>query len=197
MRFYEVSETIRPGFPITQEEGHKPYISMVAHDDEYGTPACLALGRSVYRELQHPDDHPKPFKLYWGKYENTTAGYMLVSQTKEESNADGHALVLITRCYLPDIGITKVESADAYLRPERLTYARGDGIQRDLFLMQPGSGLFIKWDKRLLGTDRSLTFIIAWDAETQELRMEAPKPKAPYRRWQQRSARPAAAELHP
>jgi len=197
MRFYEVSETIRSGFPITQEEGHKPYVGMVAHDDEYGTPACIALGRSIYRELQHPSDHSKQFRLHWGNYVNTTAGYMLVSQTKEESDADDRALVLITRCYLPNAGITKVESADDYLKPEHLTYAKGDGVRKELFLMQPGSGLFIKWDKRLLGTERSLTFIIVWDAERRELRMEAPKSKATYRRWQQRPARSATAELHP
>lgn len=198
MRFYEVSETIRPGFSIVQEEGYKPYVSMVAHDDEYGTPACLALGRSIYRELQHPNDTSEQFRLHWGKYVNTTAGYMLVSQTKEERDADTRALVLITRCYLPNAGITKVESADDYLKPDHLTYAKGDGIRRELFLMQPGSGLFIKWDKRLLGTDRSLAFIIVWDAEKKELRMEAPRSKAPYRPWTMQAAQSQKSkDLHP
>jgi hypothetical protein len=179
MRFYEVSETIRPGFPVVQEEGHKPYVSMVAYDDEYGAPACLALGSSICRELKHPDDQKEQFRLFWGEYVYSTAGSMLIAQTREESDADNCALVMITRCYLPRIGITKIESADKYLKPEQLVYAQGDGTRRDLFIMSPGTGLFIKWDKRLLGSDHHLSFIIAWDAEKKELRMEEPVRKSP------------------
>ena len=177
MRFYEVTETIRPGFPVVQEEGHTPYVSMVAYDDEYKTPSCLALGSSICRELKHQEDKNEPFRLLWGEYVYSTAGGMLIAQTKEESDADNCALVLVTRCYLPRIGITKVESADKYASPERLTYAQGDGVRRDLFIMRPGTGLFIKWDKRLLGADRHLKFIIAWDADAKELRMEMPEPR--------------------
>jgi len=175
MRFYEVSETIRPGFPVEQEEGHKPYVNMVMRDDEYGTPACLALGNSICRELKHPEDQQERFRLLWGSYEYSTAGHMLVAQTEGESDADSCALVLITRCYLPKVGITKVESADKYLSPDHLTYAQGDGVRRDLFRMHPGTGLFIKWDKRLLGATHHLRFIIAWDSEKKELRMEEPE----------------------
>lgn len=163
MRFYEVGETIRPGLDVRLEEGHKPSVTLVEHDDEYGTPACLALGSTICRELKHPDDQGKRFTLLWGQLKSTTAGEMLVAQSKEEAYADQLALVLITRTYLPRIGITKVESADRFDRPEHLTYAKGDGIRRELFIMRPHTGLFIKWDKRLLGADRHLKFILAWD----------------------------------
>lgn len=195
MRFYEVSETIRPGFPIVQEEGHAPYVSITAYDDEYKTPACLALGSSICRELKHSDDQREPFRLLWGSFEHTTAGDMLVAQTEEESNEDNCALVLITRCYLPNVGITRVESADGHLNPERLTYAQGDGVRRDLFIMRPGTGLFIKWDKRLTGASHHLKFIIAWDAKKQELLMKQPKTKpAVYRQWRQRAPLQAVQE---
>jgi hypothetical protein len=163
MRFYEVGETIRPGLLVKLGEGHKPSITLVEHDDEYGTPACLALGSTICRELKHPDDQDKRFILQWGQLKSTTAGEMLVAQTKEEAYADNLALVVITRGYLPRIGITKVESADRFDRPEHLTYAKGDGIRKELFVMRPHTALFIKWDKRLLGADQHLKFILAWD----------------------------------
>lgn len=189
MKLYEVGEDIRAGFKFTVQEDKKPHITVAVLDDEYGGPACLPLGNSLCRELRHPDDQGQSFLLLWGKLDYQTAGMMLVAQTETEAARDHRALVLIDRCYVGEL-MTDVESVDGRTQPEHLTYAAGDGVRRDLFLLRPGDALYIRWHKDLIGARRHRKFIISWDGEQRELTKEPvlKKPKGWFAQRRQRAS---------
>lgn len=191
MKLYEVGEDVRAGFKLTVQEGITPHVQMATMDDLIGGPACLSLGSSLCRELRHPDDQGKPFVLRWGEIDYRSAGMMLISQKREKAERDHRALVLVDRCYVGEL-MTDVESVDGRSQPEHLTYASGDGVRRDLFLMRPGNALYIRWHKKLLGSRFHRKFIISWDADAREL-VKSEVPKKPKGWFSQR--RSEAAEL--
>lgn len=167
MQLFEVGEHIRPGFKLTTEEGRRPSVPLLAFDNEAKGPTCVSLGNSLCKLLRHPEDRGTQWTLLWGKLRDTNVGLTLVAQTEEAAKKDRQALVLLDRCYLPNVPLTEVVSTYEYADPERLTYSVGEGHQRDLFLFKPGEGLLIRWDRRLLGTNKDLKFILVWKADAQ------------------------------
>lgn len=189
MRLYEVGERVREGFNITFRAGHDPAVFMIGKDETFGTPTCITLASGIRRELRHDDDQNEPFRLRWGKYDETTAGLQLLAQTEQESDKDGQALVLIDRCELPNIPLTKIEEAYGHPEPMQLTTSRGDdGHQCELVLFNPGDGLFITWDRRLIGTKTDLRFILWWGMNEKTGAMELQQ-REPQRRRHYRTVR--------
>lgn len=167
MQLFEVGERIRSGFKLSVEEGKRPSVPLLAFDAEVNGPTCVSLGNSLCKLLRHPGDRGLQWSLIWGKLRDTNVGLTLVAQVEEAAKKDRQALVLLDRCYLPNVPLTEVVSTYEYADPERLTYSAGDGHQRDMFLFKPGEGLLVRWDRRLLGTDKDLKFILVWKANEQ------------------------------
>lgn len=163
MHLYEVGMDVRRGFKVVLAEGKVPVVPMVSKSIETGGPTVIALGKSICRELHHPDDRKRTFRLNRADYHETTAGLMLVAQSEEQNAKDERALVLIDQCWLPTVPMTDVRPAKQYTKPEHLAYSVGDETRRDLFLFLPGNGVFVHWDYRLIPeATEHLRFILAW-----------------------------------
>lgn len=201
MWLFEVNDSVRAGFRLVLRSGEAGV--PMGYDEATNGAAWLPLGNSIERALQHPDDQRESFLLRRAKLEDKTAGLCLAKQSEEEAIAERMALVLVDGCTDPELGTTNIAEAFNKPTPELITYARGNGHLRNLYVFKPGDALFISWSARSLDADRPRRFIIAWDGEQlQELAVGRPRrnsrpPKRVREEKKQQRDRPVQQELRP
>lgn len=201
MWLFEVHDDVRAGFRLILKAGEAGV--PMGYDETTNGSAWLPLGNSIERALVHPDDQDLEFQLLRAKLEDTTSGLCLVKQTEEEARAEQLALVLVDGSTDPEVGVTNIAEAFGKPTPELITYARGNGHTRQLYVFKPGDALFISWSAKALDAPRPKRFIIVWDGERlRELavgrprRNSRPPRKVREERKQERSAA-APRELRP
>lgn len=164
MWLYEVKDDVRLGVRVLLTPGHVGI--PLGTDQHYRTPITLLFGRSLSRELDHPDDHHEEFILKRGSLQESNSGYKLIKQTEQEATEEGKALVFIDRCTDDELGHTRVTVAWRRSSPKLLMAEDNPGLRREVYEFNKGDGLFICWPPAALDQRHPKRFIIEWDGTT-------------------------------
>jgi hypothetical protein len=155
MRLYEVHDTIREGFRVTQRPGAVEV--RLGKDAETGNLPVLPVGNSIAKWLGHPDDSKEQFRLLHAALDEKPHGLYLVAAPPDEKDA----LVLLHRCCDPELGTTRVaEARGDFTEPEFITSVQGNDWRVDLYRFKAGDGLFMSIPAAVLGTTHPKRFRI-------------------------------------